>query len=284
MTSNTPTVQDFRIRRLTIAAPPPLTEANSALVQETVVDHGVNLNAPDCGENGDGSFTWLIHVDRGSNTLKTGGAPPSPDPFGQGYCFVDLVASGGLHLQPVTLPAHFTGSTFSTDPVPKLNIGIFVQGDINNLVILPISNATFQNVTISPDGNCIGSLNYTAMNAQCVDFRQDCSKWKTAGSLGGFITLEEADKVPISILGGKSLCIFLTGAAGSQIAPDGLHCARDTNGKIVLQGDYCSSPAGPGGCQDSYWLAATFAAAAVKINDGSGTPQCQASVSDGGRD
>src|SRR5215467_2633230 len=128
MTSNTPTVQDFRIRRLTIAAPPPLTEANSALVQETVVDHGVNLNAPDCGENGDGSFTWLIHVDRGSNTLKTGGAPPSPDPFGQGYCFVDLVASGGLHLQPVTLPAHFTGSTFSTDPVPKLNIGIFVQG------------------------------------------------------------------------------------------------------------------------------------------------------------
>jgi hypothetical protein len=39
-------------------------------------------------------------------------------------------------------------------------------------------------------------------------------------------------------------------------------------------GNYCSSPPGPGGCDDSFWLAATFAASAVNINSGTGMPGC----------
>jgi hypothetical protein len=289
MATNTPTQQNFRLRRLSIAAPYSLSEANSGIVQETVVDKGVNLNAPECGENGDGSFTLLMSIDRTNNVIKIGGAPPTQDPFAQGYCFVNYTAEVGdaaVPLQPIVGTTHFTGNTFYTDPIPSLQIAIFVSGNINNLVLLPLSNASFQDVTISPDGNCIGSLNPSALNAQCIDVRSDCQKWKTAGSLGGFITLDEADNVPISLLGGKSLCIFLTGASGTDIAPDGLHCARDASGKIILKGDYCSNPIGPGGCEDSYWLAATFAAAAVTINDGAGVPQCQASSggNDGGVD
>ena len=58
--------------------------------------------------------------------------------------------------------------------------------------------------------------------------------------------------------------------------------ARRPN-KIIAKGDYCSTSNKPGDCQDSFWLSATFAAAAVKINDGSSEPTCQG-ASDGGTD
>jgi hypothetical protein len=286
MATNSGNVQNFRIRRLTIAAPASLSESAGGVIQEGVVDKGISLKAPQCGEGGDGSFNWLLSVDRTANTIKTGGAPPSSDPFGQGFCFVNETTPSGILLKPITIPATFSGASFSTAPVTtKLFIPVFVMGDPNNLVVLPISNSQFQNVTISPDGNCIGSLNYNALDSMCIDIRQDCSKWHTAGSLGGFITLEDADAIPIALVGNKSLCTFLTAATADQLAPDGLHCKRGSDGKIILKGDYCSSPAGPGGCQDSYWLAATFAAAAIKINDGTGIPQCQgANNQDAGTD
>jgi hypothetical protein len=42
-------------------------------------------------------------------------------------------------------------------------------------------------------------------------------------------------------------------------------CLRTAGGQIQDKGDYCSNPVGPGGCGDSYWLAAAFAASAAKI-------------------
>jgi hypothetical protein len=55
------------------------------------------------------------------------------------------------------------------------------------------------------------------------------------------------------------------------------HCSKDASGKITAMGDYCSQSNSAGGCADSFWLAATIAASAAKINDGSHDPACNGS-------
>ena len=67
---------------------------------------------------------------------------------------------------------------------------------------------------------------------------------------------------------------FLTGDSAGTSLPGA--CQTDSSGNVIDKGNYCSTsnPPGPGGCQDSYWLAATFAASAVIINDGAGVPDC----------
>lgn len=85
-----------------------------------------------------------------------------------------------------------------------------------------------------------------------------------AGAVAGFVTLEDADAVKIADLG-QSLCAFLTGSVG----PDG-KCER-TGSALKAKGDYCSTTGEPGGCEDSVWIAATFAASAVAVQtDGCG--------------
>jgi hypothetical protein len=74
-------------------------------------------------------------------------------------------------------------------------------------VVLPLSKSKVTGVTLSPDGNCIGSYNPDGVLAPstsntCAD--QDpasCQRWHTAGSLGGYITLQEADGVLVVDLG-----------------------------------------------------------------------------------
>jgi len=267
-------VLDFRIRRLSVLAPKALA---SGTIQTAVIDHGITLGAKQCGENGDGSFTWLFRVDKSANTVKTGGSPPTTDPFGIGYCFADTVV-GGNRISPVTGKISFTGNTFGSDTIPKLTVPIFVANDPNQLILLPLSGVAVKDVTISNDGDCIGSFNPSALDDLCFDSRSDCSRWHTAGALAGYITLEEADTVPIPQLGNKSLCVMLTGGSAG---PDN-KCIR-VNGKIKDPGDYCSTSGKAGDCQDSYWLAATFAAAAVKIKDASTDPLCMGGTAgDGG--
>jgi len=124
---------------------------------------------------------------------------------------------------------------------------------------LPLSSVTMRGVNVSADHDCIGAFNRAALDKDCVDSFSDCSKWRTAASIGAFITLEDADAVVIKELN-ETVCVVLT-----ETAPNA-KCARDANGAIVARGDYCSSPAGPGGCKDSFWFAATFAASAVKLS------------------
>jgi hypothetical protein len=270
------TTLDLRIRRLNVFSPATLAQP---FVEKAIVDKGVNLQQ--CGEGGDGSFNWLVRIDKSASTIRTGGAPPTADPFGLGFCFADTT-SGAIHIQPVT--AKYMAAqdgTLVTEMIPKLNVPIWLHGDRNTLVILPLTQVIIKGVQVSPEGNCIGSFNYAHVNADCTDSREDCARWTPAGSLGGFITLEEADGVELADLGGKSLCVLLTGKTSTT---DPLKCPRDGSGKISATGDYCSSPAGPGGCLDSYWLSATFAASAVKINDGSGDDLCKGGTiqTDGG--
>jgi hypothetical protein len=255
-------VIDFRIRRLNVASPQALAVS---VVQKSIVDKGITLAAKECGELGDGAFNWIIRFDKTTGVVKTGGAPPSSDPFNVGYCFVNTTIQG-LKIEPIEAKLTVKGNNYSIDtPIEKLNVPIFVGGKVDKPVILPLSKVFVKDVTVSDNDNCIGSFNYAALDNLCLDPRDDCSRWLTAGSLGGFITLEESDGVILADLGGKSLCLQLTGGPPDDANP--LKCKRE-GGKVVAKGDFCSTTNSPGGCQDSYWLAATFAASAVKIHDG----------------
>lgn len=269
-------VLDFRIRRLNIVTPPTLA---SDFIQNTIVGLNIDLDDKSCGELGKGLFTWILRVDRSTNTLITGGSPPSKDPFGQGWCFAQFQV-GSSKVEPITTKIEFTGDTWKSLEAKNVKIPIFLGDDITSVVLLPISEVKIQDVTIGADGDCIGRFNQNALDPQCYDDRKTCLKWVGGGSLAGYITLEDADTVKIRELNYKSLCAFLSGEQT-------LGCGRDASGKILYQGDYCAKDHTPGGCGDSVWLAATFAASAAKIFDGNGTvPACsgQTAATDAGTD
>jgi hypothetical protein len=277
-------VQNFRMRRLIIVAPAKLANPT---VQNVVINSGVDMKEPQCGETQSGEFSWLLSFDRDAGTLTTGGAPPcdlpSCDPYTQGYCFMnqELTQPNGQSIQiaPVTVKTVTADGTLQTAPIPELNIPIFFQGSI---ITLPIMGGSVQGVSITDNGNCIGTVNIDALGADCTDDYQSCSKWLTAGALTGFITLDAANQVQVQTLG-VTLCSLLTGDTDgpAQTSPGGpiKSCAVNAAGLVTAKGNYCSKgDAGvpvPGQCEDSYWLAATFAASAVTINDGTGTAYCQ---------
>jgi hypothetical protein len=271
-------VYDFRLRKLFITEPPTLA---SVVVQTTVIDTGIDLAAPQCGDiSGTGAFNWLLRVDPTGATVLTGGAPPSPDPFSVGYCFYNYQIDG-LTVSPSMVSASFDGGTFTTSPIPLLNVPVFLHPDAGaanpaNVIILPLRQAVLQQTSITNNDNCIGSFNAVALAGNCVvNDPSSCSKWLTAGALGAYMTLEDADSVPLSILP-STLCVLLTGMHGTSPNDAGINtCPRNTDGSISAKGDYCSTTQSAGGCADSFWLSATFAASAVTINDGSGDPTCQ---------
>jgi len=285
------TTLDFRMRRLNIATPPTLSQA---IIQKSIVTKGIDLKGV-CGDDGDGGFNWLLRIDKTAGTLTTGGAPPSSDPLGTGYCFYNHTVPSGITVAPTTAKVTFNaaGDTFDTEPADKLNMATFLNGDPSTLIVLPLTKPRFTATTITEDGNCIGAFNASALDDTCTEDPSSCPKWKTAGIISGYFTLEDADKVPVDILK-ASLCILLTKAPPVP-GPDGYgHCPRDAQGKISLppsnQGDFCSTTNTPHGCGDSFWFAATFAAAAVKISNTPLVPECQSGVSppppppDGGSD
>jgi hypothetical protein len=275
------TTQDFRFRKLNVTAPHALAQT---FIQQGVIDQGVNLKSF-CGEGGDGSFSWLVRFDTTNNKVTTGGAPPTDDPFGVGYCFVNATLAG-LQVTPISVNmTHETDGTWTSDIIPKLNVPIYVHGDPNNVIVLPLSQAKVKGVNIT-GGNCIGSFNADGVlspqpDNTCLDKDpSSCQRWHTAGSLGGYITLKEAEGVQVVDLG-KTLCVLLTGAMSTTNG--GKDCATDANGNVTgVTGDFCSTTDAPGGCGDSFWLAATFAASAAKINDGSVDPACNGSQVGGG--
>jgi hypothetical protein len=275
------TVDSLRLRKLNVTAPPALAEH---FIQAGVIDQGVNLKDY-CGEGGDGSFSWLVQFDTVKNQITTGGAPPTDNPFTTGYCFVNQNI-GGLPVAPVTVSVtKGSDGSWASASIPKLYVPIYISGDPNNVVVLPLTDTTVQGVTLSPDGNCIGSYNPDGVTSPttagtCEDKDDSsCQRWHTAGSLGGFITLKEAEGVQVQTLG-KTLCVLLTG--GTSTTNGGADCATDANGNVTAQGDYCSTTNSPGGCADSYWLAATFAGSAAIITAGSSVPACNGSLVGGG--
>ena len=280
--NGTNTVQDFRFRKLNVTAPHALAQP---FVQTGVIDQGVNLKSF-CGEGGDGSFSWLVEFDTVNKKVTTGGAPPVDDPFGTGYCFVNATLTGH-NVAPVTVNmTQGQDGSWESDVIPKLFVPIYVHGDPNNVVVLPLTQSKVLGVTIT-GGNCIGSYNQDGVlspqaDNTCLDKDpSSCQRWHTAGALGGYITLKEAETVNVVDLG-KTLCVLLTG--GVSTTNGGKNCATDSSGNVTgVTGDFCSTTDSPGGCGDSYWLAATFAASAAKITDGASVAACNGSqITDAG--
>jgi hypothetical protein len=261
------TTLDLRLRRLNIVAPPALA---TTFVQSTVVTSAIDFNSLECGERGKSTimdsalFNWLLRIDKTNNQLITGGAPPPDvapnDAFTRGFCFAQFTTADGIAVAPITTPIKISGDAFeTTDKTIKVNIPIFLTTEVSSAVILPISDIRLANVTVSPDGNCIGTFNKVALDSMCYDDPSSCYKWNTAGALGGYITIKEADNVFIKDLN-ESLCAFLTG----EKDPATSKCPSP----LPVTGDYCSTSKMAGDCKDSFWLAATFAASAAKIFDG----------------
>lgn len=265
--------QDFRMRRLNIVGPSTLGGA----IQSIVIDPGIGLNAPACGEAAKGTFSWLLRIDRAAGTLTTGGAPITGafDP----YCFLKAKI-GSLDVQPVTVKVTFDKDTFTSDKLATLAVPIFVDANNPVPIILPLHDTIIKAATISDNGNCIGHYQKDALAASsvgaCLEIdKGTCSRWLTGGSLGGYITLEEADGVDIKDTQ-RSLCVQLTGDSGGAVSAEGIkHCTR-TSGKLNVlgSGNFCSTTVKPGDCKDSFWLSGTFAASAVKIDDAPTRPEC----------
>jgi len=269
------TTLDFRMRQLYVVAPQSL-----AGLQKIVIDQGIYLKNA-CGEKQNGTFSWMLRVDKTAGTLTTGGSPVV-DPFGAPFCFYRNNVNG-LSIQPVTVKITFNGKSFDSDTLSALNIPIFI---INNPtpVILPVRGAKIVGATIDPD-DCIGKFHKDALDQTCQEYDySSCPRWEPAGALGGYITLDDADRVDVREVG-KTLCVQLTGdsTGGMVTLPDGTtttHCGH-VGGDMKMpvnpataHGDFCSKTNMPGGCQDSFWMAATFAASAAKLDEPSMNPEC----------
>jgi len=182
----------------------------------------------------------------------------------------------GLNVQPVTVSTTMNSDgSFTSDLIPKLYVPIFVPSTQagamgKSVIVLPLTHSKVENVTLSENNNCIGNYNADAVTPlsgtnTCTDDPSTCARWTTAGSLGGYITLDEADQVLVPQLS-ESLCVLLTGGAQEMMNASGEQvCKRDGSGNVMPKGDYCSTTNSAGGCADSFWLAATFAASAAKI-------------------
>lgn len=288
-------VANLRMRKLLVTAPPALAFIPPhTFVQNTVIDTGINLDNQ-CGEPGTGTFNWLIQFDTVNKKVTTGCAPPSTDPFGVGYCFVNAMIEG-LNVGPVTVDvSQNADGSWTSSVIPKIYIPIFVasgtMGASNapSVIVLPISKAAVHNVTLGSNNNCIGSYNSDAVTptgpngTMCVDTSNTtCVRWTTAGSLGGYITLDEANGVDVPQLG-ESLCLLLdANATVDSSNPSEKKCAVGSNGHVMATGDFCSTTDAKGGCADSFWLSATFAASAAKISSTPNEPACMGVVSGGG--
>jgi hypothetical protein len=272
LTTNAGTVDNLRVSALYLAAPKALT---TGPVQDGIVNTGLEYNNPSCGQNGDTLFNWLMTVDTAANTLKTGGATIPTDTTGaSGFCYRSDTQSG-LSLTPVTAPLTKAadGSYSTTTPIPTLNIpfGVAgVAGGAPSIVVLPLHNLQISDMTVSENGNCVGSFKTSNTTIDgppaCTDI-SGCQRWNTSASLGGYITLAEADNVEVVQLQ-ESLCALLSiYQEGTKDASTG-KCTTNATG-FVAQGDWCSTTNGPATatCADAYWLSSTFSASAVKIND-----------------
>ncbi len=261
----------LRIAELDLNSPAALTNG----VVKGAVSGGVTADDKACNLDGSGTFNWIIQFDTMAKTIKTGGARPVADAT-KGYSFdMETFTQGGkmFNVAPVTFTniSPDASGNFAITTGTDLVVPIFLDSAGSSVVILPLHQARLLMGTLSSDQDCIGSY-----NGANLDPANNCqpdsthNQFNAGGKLDGYITLEEADTVVVSALN-QSLCVLLSGnAAMYGMTPAGSKtavCDRDSMGKIVYQGGWCSTTNSAGGCADSEQLAAGFAANSVLINN-----------------
>ncbi len=260
------TAMDFRMRQLSVVAPRALREGP---MQAALIQSRVDLDWRQCGETGTGLWNWLLRVDRETGALTFGGAPPA-DPVADGYCFARMRTPQGASVSSARAPITWSGTAFATTAPMDLRLPVFHTSDPRSAQVLSIHDARLADVSLSTE-DCIGSLDRAALDSTCAA-RSGRDKWRSGGALAGYMTLEEADQIVLADLSDESLCVVLLGSGARDATTH--RCTRDAAGKVPALGDYCSLTKAAGGCRDSMWFAATFAASAVRIHDGSGVAAC----------
>lgn len=236
-------------------------------LQSLIVDPLVN---PSCFNGGADSYNWILKVDTAANTITMGGSNVSKD-GGTTYQFLNstvdsanyaticpgFVGNGTtFQLQNATTSITFdsTGNTFSSNSIDTINMPIF-NGDVP--LVLPLHNAVAKNVTLSGDKSCIGSW------TQADWCGAESAGWTTGGTFLAQITLDDADNIPVQQTGCSTLCSLLVNDPSKQTA-DGKACKKDGTGHVPAYGDTC---VGGTGCNNAFWLSATFAAYEVTVLD-----------------
>ena len=279
--NTTVTRKTLRMSQLAITKPATLA---SKTVEFNIITPAVNwIDNMACGfvpSGKAGQFNWLLEIDTAMKTMKTGGAAPVADPHA-GYCYINQ-SFGGLMVAPTTGPLDLTDNgdgTFNFASNMKFDIAVPIFLDATGTkppIVLPLKGGTITNGKLGEKGNCIGRFRGKAgeldPSIKCQTTTSDpkdpnAYQYVNDATLSGYITAEDADKVLVVDLN-ESLCGLLTNA--TMMAADGSKvCKRDAAGKL----DFGASMSGPDfsskgdGVMDSFELGATFAAAAVKIND-----------------
>lgn len=210
-----------------------------------------------------------MRVDRATGALTFGGAPPA-EPVTEGYCFAHMTTPAGAVVTSGRAPITWNGTAFTTTAPMDVRLPVFHTSDPRSAQVLSIHDARLSDVSLSTE-DCIGSLDRAALDSTCTA-TNGRDKWRSGGALAGYMTLEEADEIVLADLSGESLCVVLLGSGARDAATH--RCTRDAAGKVPALGDYCSVSKAGGDCRDSVWFAATFAASAVRIHDGTGVLAC----------
>jgi hypothetical protein len=252
---------NLRMGQLTITEPKLLA---SGLVAN-LVGNGVLMNLEDCNLAGGGTFSWLLQFDTATGKVKTGGAKPVVDPTA-GYCFVNETLDS-FPIAPITVDSKLMDGKFSGG-VDKILVPIYLDAQASTYVIMPLNKVVLDG-EITDNDNCIGKYNADTLraSANCAAEPPETLAFTNAGTLNGYITLEDADKVIVEQLK-QSLCVLLSGNAsefGDGKSPN--LCKRDAMDKIVFKGGWCSTTNGAADamCADAEKLGAKYAASAVKI-------------------
>jgi hypothetical protein len=193
-----------------------------------------------------------------------------------GTAGVDAGAGGGdagtqgFTIQPVVYPAALDATgAFTVATLQRLVIPIYTNPAGTSAILLPMQQAGITMGKLSSNNDCIGSYNAAGLipENRC---QPDSTHplFLTGGSIAGFITLKDADEVPV-VQVAQSLCVILTGDPGTY--GDGAqpiqHCKRDLSQNIVFQGNWCSTTnaAATTTCADALEVSGTFAASSVLI-------------------
>ncbi|MFO0589327.1 MAG: hypothetical protein U0441_17450 [Polyangiaceae bacterium] len=248
----------LRMAHMQFTKPAAFTAAQNPVIAG-ILAKGVTMNLPDCNLNGSGTFSWLLELDPQMNSLKMGGAFPVADPT-QGYCFVNT-ALGSTLVAPVAVDASLDVDGHLSVPVGgNVVVPLFLTSK-DDYILLPFRSTKILEATLSADRNCIGAYDVAALDpaSQCLP-----PAFIDGAKLDAFMTLEDADTVPISPLK-KTLCALLTGEDDGD--PTMRHCKRDASSVITSKGDWCSATDAPAtmACADAYKVSGDFAASAVEI-------------------
>jgi len=254
----------LRMTQLSLSHPAALA---SGVVAQTIAN-AVTPSLMSCDLDGAGTFSWLIQFDTTAGTITTGGAKPVADPT-MGYSF-DMDMISGFSVAPAVMTAQIASGSFSVASGTPLAMPIFLDAAGSSSIVLPIQHARLSMGTLSSSQNCIGSYNASGLSpANSCQPSDTTPAFINGGKVDGFITLADADKVTLSQLG-ATLCVILSGDPGTygDGASPVAHCKTDSGGKIVFQGDWCSTTnaAAAGGCADAVQLSGDFAAGSIQIN------------------